>query len=131
MIAVDASALLAIAHHEPDFARFEARILSAERAYASVVTIFEASIVTVARHGQQRLAELDTILQALRVNIEPVSVDHLGLAREAFARFGKGQNNAAKLNLGDCFSYALARSLRVPLLFKGNDFTHTDIVSAL
>ncbi len=76
--------------------------------------------------AQPALTILDGVIQSLGLTIEPVSVAHLGLARDAYLRYGKGMN-VAGLNYGDCFSYALAKDSGEPLLFKGDDFTHTDI----
>ncbi len=70
-------------------------------------------------------------LQASRIGVEPITAAHAALALEAHARFGKGTGHPAQLNMGDCFSYALAKSLGLSLLFKGNDFIHTDIPQAL
>ena len=74
---------------------------------------------------------LDRFLRSARIRVEPVTRDQSDLARVAHARFGKGTGHAAKLNYGDCFAYALAKHLDAPILFKGNDFTRTDLMSAL
>ncbi len=78
------------------------------------------------KHGQQGVENLNLLIAALSIIIVPFSVEQAQLASEAFLKFGKGRH-PAKLNMGDCFSYALAKSTNQPLLFKGNDFTHTDI----
>ena len=92
----------------------------------SAVSYAEASIVLVARRGVGTESELDRMLYEASVAIVPLSVTQAKMAREAFVRFGKGRH-PARLNFGDCFSYALARQKDEPLLFKGDDFTHTDV----
>jgi ribonuclease VapC len=72
-------------------------------------------------------ANLDLFLDRLLVEIMPVTAKQARLARAAYARFGKGRDHPAKLNFGDCFSYALAIDRDEPLMFKGNDFGHTDV----
>ncbi len=80
------------------------------------------------RNGALRL---QTLIDGLPLEIIPFDAAQLDLAKAAYAEFGRGSGHAAKLNMGDCFSYALAKALDLPLLFKGNDFGHTDIASAL
>jgi ribonuclease VapC len=132
MIVVDTSALVAIFSREPDWTAFFAALRPA--AGISVATVLEASIVVRSRKSlppQRADAWLDAFLAAMHIRIEPVTLADLGLAREAHARFGKGTGHKAQLNYGDCFSYALARRLDAPLLYKGADFIHTDIRGAL
>jgi ribonuclease VapC len=74
---------------------------------------------------------LDDLLRTAPIAIEPVSVEQAGIAREAYRDFGKGSGHWARLNFGDCFAYALAKSAGEPLLFKGNDFHHTDVTDAM
>lgn len=126
---IDTSALLAILLDEPERARFNAVIEAADSPLISVATLVEASIVVEARYGAEGARELDLLID--RAGIECISVDlqQAKAAREAWRRFGKGRHPAG-LNLGDCFSYALAITLRRPLLFKGEDFGRTDIVNA-
>ncbi len=81
--------------------------------------------------GLLRAARLDGFLGELPLTYVPVDTDHLRLAREAHARYGRGTGHPARLNFGDCFSYALARALDAPLLFKGDEFIHTDVRCAL
>jgi ribonuclease VapC len=130
VIVVDASALVAIARQEPEQAQFEGKILSASHVHISVVSVFEASMVIYSRGGEGPLAELDAIIDSFGLIIEPVRPEHLHYAREGFSRFGKGQGSPARLNMGDCFSYALARAKGLPLLFKGTDFSLTDVMPA-
>ncbi len=78
------------------------------------------------KHGKQGVENLNLLIEALSITIVPFSAEQAQLASEAFLKFGKGRHSA-KLNMGDCFSYGLAKSTNQPLLFKGNDFIHTDI----
>ena len=95
----------------------------------SAATLVELSIVVQARFGAEGQADLELFLRTAQVEIVSFNREQAELARTAFARYGKGRHRAG-LNLGDCFSYALARFLDEPLLFKGDDFVHTDLRSA-
>ncbi len=86
----------------------------------------ETSIVLGTRYGEKAVANLALLLNELHVQVMPFSLEQAKLATEAFLKFGKGRH-PAKLNMGDCFSYALAKAMSQPLLFKGNDFVQTDI----
>lgn len=123
---VDTSALLAILQNEPERRAFVEAIEAADRCSLSAASFVETSIVLEARYGASGVRDLDFFLA--KADIEVVSVDReLALAaRGAFARFGRGRHPAG-LNFGDCFSYALAAMLDEPLLFKGDDFAHTDL----
>ncbi len=125
---VDSSAVIAILENEPEARRFSERIAEATPARMSVVSIVETSMVMYGRRGGTR--DVGDLLVTLK--IELVDLDHAQalLALDAFARYGKGQH-PARLNLGDLFSYALAKQLGEPLLFKGGDFAVTDIPRAL
>ena len=127
---VDSSALLAILFREPDGARFEQAIATIPDCRMSVANALEASIVVEGRGGVAAGVELDAFLETTGIALAPVTAEHLVAARRAWRRFGKG-NHPAGLNFGDCFAYALAETTGEPLLFKGNDFARTDIVSAL
>jgi len=89
------------------------------------------AIIRKKRDRGQAYAVIDAFLQASGITIEPITHEHGRLALEAHARFGKGTGHPAKLNMGDCFSYAVAITLGCPLLFKGRDFSRTDIPPAL
>ena len=127
---VDSSALLAILYREPDAARFEQVIATTANCRMSVANALEASMVVEGRGGIEAGDELDAFLQSSGIELAPVTEEHLVAARRAWRRFGKG-NHAAALNFGDCFAYALAEATGEPLLFKGDDFSRTDIPSAL
>lgn len=126
---VDSSAIIAILEDEPES---EALILAAASATCrmSVATRLEASIVADSRsasHGPR----LDSLIATLEIATEPMSVHQGEIARRAHQRYGRGSGSPAQLNFGDCFSYALSVTTGEPLLFVGEDFTHTDIVPAL
>lgn len=126
---IDTSARLAILQDEPERRSFNEAIEAAESRVMSVANYVEVSIVVESRHGAEGLRELDRFVD--RAGIELVGVD-LGqgkIARDAFSRFGRGRHSAA-LNFGDCFAYALARILAEPLLFKGDDFSKTDLATS-
>ena len=127
---LDSSALLAVLNREYDADRFQDEILRASPCRMSVANLLEASIVVEGRGGAAAGRELDAFLKHAEVEAEPVTVEQLEAARQAWRRFGKGRHPAA-LNFGDCFAYALARVTGEPLLFKGQDFANTDIPSAL
>jgi ribonuclease VapC len=129
VIVVDSSVLVAIMRHEPDAAVWIDVLDQASRTLLSVVSYVETSIVIAGRRNDADPGRLDGMLKALRVSIAPVTADQGNVALTAFLRFGKGRH-AAALNLGDCFAYGLAKSRNLPLLFKGDDFSQTDIVPA-
>jgi ribonuclease VapC len=129
VIAIDTSAIVAVLKEEAEAETFAEIIVEAERCFLSTVGFFETSMAMIGR-GQPELAEgLDALVE--RSGIEIVSFDR-ELAREsraAFIRFGKGRHPAG-LSFGDCVSYALAQARRLPLLYKGQDFAKTDVISA-
>jgi len=134
MIVIDTSAVVAIFRQESDAARHADRISDDADPVMSAASLVEASIVLRGlKIGAPARAErwLDEFIEAGGIRVEAVTAEQARLARSAYARFGRGTGHGAALNYGDCFSYALARSLNVPLLFKGDDFTRTDIEPAL
>ncbi len=126
---IDTSAIVAIFFNEPDAPLFRERIAEDPVRLISAATVVEAAMVIEARFGEAGGAELDLWLHKADVEIVPVSAEHADQARRAWRRFGKGRHPAG-LNFGDCFSYALAALSGEPLLFKGNDFSQTDIKAA-
>ncbi len=128
---IDSSALLAIALGEPDdFIYIEAiaqKVEGHQRVYLPASVLVEAGIVVEQRNYNK---ELDVLLEHLQPEIVPLDRSVAGLARQAFRTFGRGRH-PAKLNFGDCMSYATAQYLRLPLLYKGEDFWQTDVQSAL
>ena len=127
---LDTSAILAVLLGEPERDRFIAALADAEDPLISAATLVESSIVMRAKTGDGGVADLDDLLAAAAVRSVAVDSVQAHLARDAFARFGKGRA-VAGLNFGDCFSYALARAADRPLLFKGGDFSQTDITPAI
>jgi len=96
----------------------------------SAATYFETSILIDKHRNPVLSAMLDDLVADPRVVIEPVTIEQVKIARQAYRDYGKGSGHPAQLNFGDCFSYALAREKREPTLYKGDDFVHTDIRSA-
>jgi ribonuclease VapC len=123
---IDTSAIVAIALDEPEAAAFEERIVDDPVRLISAATVLEAAIVLESRLGEAGGREFDLWLLKVGADIVPVDADQIAAARRAWRRFGKGRHPAG-LNYGDCFSYALAFSRGEPLLFKGEDFTRTDL----
>ena len=130
-IAVDTSALMAVVLNEPDQAMFLDRLKSARHVVISTVSVIEARMVAYGRLGQRAVVLLDDLVHVPAFEIASPGADEMEAAWKAFIAFGKGSGHPAGLNFGDVFSYALAKVRRVPLLFKGNDFSQTDIVSAI
>jgi ribonuclease VapC len=126
---VDSSVLLALVLSEDDAPAWAARLVEPGRKVVSAATLLEAGVAAERRGGLEARDRLDRLLQRLHPDVVPFDVEHLGWAREAYRRFGKGRHPAA-LNLGDCISYATARHAVLPLLFKGDDFARTDIERA-
>lgn len=127
---VDASALLAVLFGEPDADTFNRAISDElEDLLISPINFVEAAIRADQR-GAESSKALDEILRISGLKIAAITIHQTRLAREAYQRFGKG-NHPAKLNLGDCFAYALAKARGEPLLFKGDDFRKTDVEAAL
>jgi ribonuclease VapC len=123
---IDTSALVAILRAEPERRAFIEAIEAADARLMSVATFVEISIVIEARHGAEGLRDLDHFIGRAGIELVPVDADQGAVARDGFSRFGRGRHPAG-LNYGDCFSYALAISTGEPVLFKGDDFAHTDV----
>jgi ribonuclease VapC len=129
VIVVDTSIVIAIIKDEPEAATFVDILDESQMTIMSVVSYVEAHMVTNDRRLRTEAADVDNVLAAAGIEVVDVTRDQAGLAVSAFLAYGKGRNRA-RLNLGDCFSYALAKSRGAPLLFKGDDFSRTDIVPA-
>lgn len=129
MIAVDSSALVAVIFGEPELTRFSA-IIAREPAVISAASVTETAMVVEGRQGADALQELRLTLQRGGIDVVPVDAEAAWTAHAAWQRFGKGRHPAG-LNFGDCFAYALAKNLSVPLLYKGDDFSQTDITAAI
>jgi ribonuclease VapC len=124
---IDTSALLAILQDEPERRRFNEAIEAAESRVMSVANYVEVSIVIESRFGAEGLRELDRFIDRADIALVGIDLAQGKLARDAFSRYGKGRL-AAALDFGDCFAYALARVLNQRLLFKGDDFSRTDLI---
>lgn len=123
---LDTSALLAILLDEPERRAFIEAIERDPTRLMSVASFVECSLVLETRFGPEGTRDLDLFIARAQVTLAPVDVDQAYVARQAYRRFGKGRH-AAALNFGDCFAYALSRTLAEPLLFKGGDFALTDV----
>jgi ribonuclease VapC len=128
---VDSSALLAILRNEPETAHCARAIENAISRRISAASFLETAIVIDGSRDPIASRRFDDLLREAEVLIEPVTEAQARIAREAYRDFGKGSGHPAQLNFGDCFTYALAKAKGEPLLFKGNDFTHTDITPLL
>lgn len=126
---VDTSALIAILRGEPDADRYIDTITRTTDKRMSAATWVETAVVVDANRDPVLSGRLDDLMTAAGIVVEPVTFDQAQLARKAYRDFGKGHHPAG-LNFGDCFSYALARATAQPLLFKGDDFSQTDVVPA-
>ena len=126
---VDTSALLAILFNESDAETYARAIAQADAPRISAASFVEAAIVIEAQ-TKNSSSQLDAFMRRAGIAIEPVTEEQSHVARQAYTDFGKGRHSAA-LNFGDCFAYALAKVTGDPLLFKGKDFSQTDITPAI
>jgi ribonuclease VapC len=127
---IDTSALVAILADEPERRAFNEAIEAAASRLISTANFVETSIVIECRYGAEGLRDLDHFVERSGIDLVPVDAEQARMARVGYSRFGKGRHLAA-LNFGDCFAYALAQVLGEPLLYKGTDFSRTDVLSAL
>ena len=128
---IDTSALIAILRDEADAPGFAEAIAAARTRRISAASYVEVGAVIDAARDPVASRRVDELLATASVTIEPVTVEQARLARAAYRDFGKGSGHQAGLNFGDCFAYALAIATGEPLLFKGSDFGHTDVVPAM
>jgi ribonuclease VapC len=128
---VDSSALVAILKREPGWEALAKALDSAGASHISAATYLETSIVVDGWKNSILSREMDELLERFNVVIEPVTVAQAKIARQAYRDFGKGSGHPAGLNFGDCFSFALASDKHEPLLYKGDDFGHTDLRAAV
>ena len=124
---VDSSALVAILREEPDAAALVAKVASAPTASMSAASYFEAATVLDSDRNPILSRRLDDFVKEVPILVVPFTAAHAAIARAAYRDFGIGSGHRAKLNFGDCFAYALAKEMDQPLLFKGDDFVHTDV----
>lgn len=128
---VDTSAVVAVLKDEDDADLYADALARATAPKLSAATFVELSVVVDATRDPVLSRRLDDVLAVAEVTVEPFTPEHAALARQAYRDYGRGTGHPARLNLGDCFSYALARATGEPLLFKGDDFSATDLRSAL
>ena len=128
---VDSSALIAILRDEPDARHYAEAIDNADSRRISAATYVETAAVIDGSHDPVASRRFDELLHQARLTIEPVSEAQARIARATYRDFGRNSGHRARLNFGDCFAYALAKAMDEPLLFKGKDFSYTDIQSAL
>ena len=131
MIVADTSAIVAIAFAEPERAAFVQALEGADRVLISTVSAVEARMVVHGRRGQRAVVLVDDLIRLPMFELVAPGPAEVDAAYAAFVAFGKGSGHAAGLNFGDVFSYALAKVRGLPLLYKGDDFSETDIASAL
>lgn len=128
---VDSSAIVAILRAEPDAARYAAALAAARSRRISAANWLETAIVISDRADPVTGRRFDEFVREAELRVEPVTAGQARIAREAYRDFGKGSGHPAQLNFGDCFAYALAADTGEPLLFKGDDYSHTDLEPAL
>jgi ribonuclease VapC len=128
-VIIDTSALIAILRDEPDARRFADAIEAASERRISAATYVEVGAVIDGARDAVASRRVDELLEVARITIEPVTATQARIAREAYRDFGRGSGHPAGLNFGDCFAYALAREIGEPLLFKGDDFSQTDVAA--
>ncbi len=124
---IDTSAIIAILRDEPDAIIYARAIEAATSRRVSAVNFVEAAVVIDGSRDPVASRRFDQLFAAAEITVEPVSSNQAQIAREAYRDFGKGSGHPARLNLGDCFAYALAKVSKEPLLYKGDDFARTDL----
>jgi len=129
LMVIDTSALVAILQDEPERRSFNQAIEAAERRSMSTASFVEVSMIIESRFGPDGIRDLDLFISKANIELVPGDAEQAHIARTAFRNYGKRRHRAG-LNFGDCFSYALAKTLDEPLLFKGTDFSETDVVPA-
>lgn len=128
---LDTSAVIAILRNEVDAAAFAQAIEKASHRRISAVSYVESAAVVDGGRDPIASRRFDDLLREAEVTVEPVDEEQARIARQAYRDFGRGSGHPAKLSFGDCFAYALAKARREPLLYKGEDFSHTDVATAL
>jgi ribonuclease VapC len=126
-VIIDSSALLAMIRKEPESAICFQALLQSPVNRISAGTLLEAALVVDGLRDAQAAREFEEVITGFDLAVEPVTIQQVRIAREAYRRFGRGSGYPARLNFGDCLAYALAKELDEPLLFVGQDFVHTDL----
>jgi ribonuclease VapC len=129
VIVVDSSAIVAIIRGEPEAQKWLELLDGTPKSYLSAVSYVETNMVVIGRRPKADSHQIDGLLEVLHIDVVPVDLHQTALALDSFIKYGKGRHRAG-LNLGDCFSYGLAKRKHLPLLFKGEDFLNTDIAPA-
>lgn len=124
---IDSSAIIAILQAEPERQTYIEAISSVNYRNMSAVSFVETSLVLVSRYGEKAIQEIDAFIGKAQIRIRSVDENQALIARRAFLEFGNNGRHPAQLRFGDCFAYALAKGLDQPLLFKGEDFSKTDV----
>lgn len=128
---VDTSAIIALVQREPAAAAIDRALRAAVRPRMAAPTLVELYAVLDSRSTPELRRTVNALLDAYGIDVVPFTAEHAAIARDAYRDFGRGSGHRAKLNLGDTYSYALAAAERQPLLYVGDDFAHTDLLSAL
>jgi ribonuclease VapC len=131
MTVVDSSAVIAILRQETHADTYLDEIDEAETLRMSAANHLEAAVVIDSARDPVASRRFDQFIAEARIQVDPVTLSQARIARDAYRDYGKGSGHKASLNFGDCFAYALAKETNEPLLFKGDDFSSTDIASAL
>lgn len=124
---VDSSVMIALTLKEPGYEKFGEKLNAVSRLHMSAATWVELGVVADRRLSKENHNRLDALIDGLGIVFVPLSVSQARIARMAHRRYGPGSGSPARLNMGDCFSYALAIDLDEPLLFVGDNFVHTDV----
>jgi ribonuclease VapC len=130
-VIVDTSVIAAILLDEPERKHLQVMLASSGRNQMSAGSWIELAVVLFRKDKDELVDISERLLVTFSIEIAAVDLRQSEIAREAYRRFGRGSGHRAKLNFGDCFSYALAKAANQPLLFKGDDFTHTDVLKAI
>lgn len=128
---LDSSAIIAILADEPEAPALSRAIEDASGTSIAAPTLVEIYVVADRARDPRARSAVEAIIRSIDPHIEPFTAEHATIARQAHRDYGRGSGHPARLNYGDCFSYALAKATGEPLLYKGDDFVHTDIRSAL
>ena len=123
---VDTSVLVAILKVEPDASTLLSRLGNSGANRIATATLLEAQMVVISQLGEAGVPELELLMNRAQIQVVPFNADHMRWALHGWRHYGKGRHQAA-LNMGDCISYGLAKAMDAPLLFKGEDFQHTDV----
>jgi ribonuclease VapC len=130
-VIVDSSTLIAVIQREEDAVALADVLVGTETCFISAANYFEAAIVADKERNPVTSRRFDELCASIELKVVPVDEAQARIAREAYRDFGKGSGHKARLNFGDCFAYALAKAMNEPLLYKGTDFSQTDVRPAL